>query len=99
MDDIMIFGVPWAVECSTIDDPEGALRLCIQKEARFVIDEEMPEIRQKQILFHEVLHAVDFESAAGKDSLTESQVVRIAAMVFGILRTNPHLVEYFFLDD
>jgi hypothetical protein len=46
-----------------------------------------------ETLLHEIIHAIDLSTSAGDDSLTESQVTRISALLYATLVDNNLLEE------
>lgn len=54
----------------------------------------MAESAIRETVFHELVHAADMSVSTEKTELTEEQINRISAMLFGVLRDHADLVEW-----
>ncbi|KKN78990.1 hypothetical protein LCGC14_0344660 [marine sediment metagenome] len=54
----------------------------------------MDESTIKDTVFHELIHVADLATSTESNELTEQQVMRIGAVLFGILRDHDSLVEW-----
>ena len=54
----------------------------------------MDESTIKDAVFHELIHASDLATSTNDNELTESQAMRIGAVLFGILRDHDNLVDW-----
>ena len=95
---IRVFGREFTVEYDEFDrylhkDKDGTILFDAQK---IILDDgDHPEL-VKATLFHELLHVVDYLIGEEESRLTEAQVYRVANSLFGVLRDNPHLIDYLF---
>ena len=48
----------------------------------------------REAVFHELIHAADISTATSDNEMAEDQVQRISAVLFGILRDHPWLVDW-----
>lgn len=78
------------------DGVKAAVGACNADKLEIVIDERLPEPRQRDVLIHEVLHAMwAFSGIRNADELTEEFVVdALSADLLYVLRVNPDFVEY-----
>lgn len=89
-------GLTWRIRFLTkaelfVDSGADLLGHSKQTDTELHVRDGMPADRERAILWHEILHAV--ESDAGI-SLTEEQVRAMAAGLFAVLRDNPDLTRY-----
>ena len=73
---------------------EGSMALCDSYSGAIVYQSGLPEDSLKSVVLHELIHAVDRETGTDKNLLTEDQVQRIAAVLFGSFRSNPDLINW-----
>ena len=76
------------------DPPELALATveCSERQIKYepALDEEI----LKEALFHEIIHIGERMLSLEEDYITEDQVMKIAGIVFSILRDNPTLTTW-----
>lgn len=61
---------------------------------KIVIAADRPEVVQRMVLLHEVLHASDGLTAEHSKLISENNTVRLSAMLFGFLSQNPECAEW-----
>jgi len=94
---IRLQGVTWQIRAMTgaelFTESKGGdlLGCCEHAKAELQIRNDMPPGRERQILWHELYHAV--ENDCGLE-FTEEQVRVMAAGLFAILRDNPAFAQW-----
>lgn len=91
MKSIRILGKVWAVKYKKGFDDEEMMGLCSQPEQTIWLLEGMPKDRERDILWHEIKHAISDEMNA---RLKEEQIKIMATGELAVLRDNPWLAEY-----
>jgi len=64
-------------------------------DGRISINTDTPDVFQRMIMLHEILHTCFFNAGTHLDSETEEMVIQqLTPSLFGVLRNNPDLVKY-----
>ncbi len=81
---------------TTNDNVQAAVGASHSDQLRIVIDDRLPEPRQRDVLIHEVLHAIwSFTGIRNADELNEELVIdALSAPWLYVLRVNPDFTEY-----
>ena len=93
---ILVNSVPWVVLLQTAAElwtssGKDLLGQCVYEEAAIAIRAGMTPQRQAQVLFHELVHAVDGDAQL---NLTEANVAALANGLLSVLRDNPELTAF-----
>lgn len=95
---IDILGIPYTIEIvEKVDDESvGSLEIVT---SHIKLENRKPHI-QKETLLHELIHCADqVTTDPNKEALIERDVARISSVLFAILRSNPDIVRWMFLND
>lgn len=81
---------------TTNDNVQAAVGTSNYDKLEIIIDDRLPEPRQRDVLIHEVLHTIwSFGALRNVSELTEELVVDVlSAQWLYVLRVNPDFVEY-----
>jgi hypothetical protein len=89
---ITILGTEFRVQKTLGHLLDDCLGECHIPERLILYSDQLPPDAAAEIVLHEVIHAIDGMTATEKDQLKEAQVQRISAVLFAVLRENPHLL-------
>ena len=78
---------------------ETAAALCDSHTGTIIFQSGLVDDALKSIIFHELVHGADRETGTDKNLLTEDQVQRVAAVLFGALRSAPELVTWLMTEE
>jgi hypothetical protein len=73
---------------------EGDLAICDSHTGTIIYQSGLVDDALKSIIFHELVHAADEATGTTANQLTEDQIQRIAAVLFGALRSAPDLTAW-----
>ena len=75
--------------------------VCLNDDARIILDPGLADTMKRETLLHELLHAVWYQTPLDRrydddapDSVGEEIVYTLASRLLSLLRDNPKLVEY-----
>ena len=93
---VLVNSVPWVVLLQSAKDLWSAsgkdlLGQCVYEEAAIMLREGMTPQRLAQVLFHELVPAVDGDAQI---NLSEQHVAALANGLLSLLRDNPELVAF-----
>lgn len=66
---------------------------CCTTAGRLLLSDELTTDERAEVLFHELVHLVDLSTTDNDNRLTESEVVRLSRLLWGVLRENPQLLK------
>lgn len=91
---VRILGCDYDLRPGTPDELRGRWGYMDYQKREIVYAIHMNDSSVKDSIFHELMHAADLATSTDDNVLTEQQIMRISAVLFGILRDHGDLVKW-----
>ena len=93
---VRVLGCDFKLKPGTAAELRGKWGRCDFQNRTIIYADHIHESAIREVIFHELLHLADSSVSTDKTELTEEQVNRVSAVLFGILNDHYALVNWLF---
>jgi hypothetical protein len=93
---IRVMGSDFELRSGSAKELRGRWGFCDFQNRELIYAQHLAKSAIREAVFHELIHVSDLTTSINATELTEEQVVRVSAVLFGILRDHSHLVDWLF---
>jgi hypothetical protein len=96
---VRVLGCDFELRPGSPEELRGKWGRCDLQERSIIYADYLSKSAIRETVFHELLHTADVSVSINETELTEAQVTRVSAVLFGMLRDHSQLVDWLFGDE